>query len=242
MNSYIKIFNANLKDFLRNKKVILWIFVFPVCFLFLFDLIINNELKVINFDYILPWILALTLMQLGFWGGLHFLRLQRRSIISELSVTPLSYNLLLSTNILIKIMVALFQSVIIILMGVIFFDFNLIGNLIQFFLIIILGALLFLSFGYMVNFFAENRERGKSLVYIVQIFMIIFSGLVFQVDIMPSFMQSVAKILPLTSLADLLRQVILRVPGNFPMEVNILILFLWQIFTFIIIVKFLEEK
>jgi ABC-2 type transport system permease protein len=55
---------------------------------------------------------------------------------------------------------------------------------------------------------------------------------------MPDFMQPVVKIIHLTYLADSLRQVMMGVPGNFSLTVNILVLLSWLVVTFIITVKF----
>jgi len=55
---------------------------------------------------------------------------------------------------------------------------------------------------------------------------------------MPDFMQPVVKLIPLTYLADLLRQVMIGAPGKFSLTLNISVLSICLVFSLIITVKF----
>jgi ABC-2 type transport system permease protein len=238
MKSFVTMFKANTKELLRDKGGLFWTLVLPICFIFLFGLIFTGEGQGISFDYILPGILAMALMQLGLFGALQFLSLRERKIIRGLSLTPLSRSSILSSEILLRILVGFVQTVIIIILGVTVFDFSLDGNIFKIFLVVFLGALTFVSLGYMLICFVKTMEAGNGLAQVVQLPMIFLSGVFFPVDMMPSFMQPVVKIIPLTYLADLLRQVMIGIPGQFSLTQNLLVLSLWLVATFIITVKF----
>lgn len=238
MKSFVKMFKANSKEFLRDKSGLFWMLALPVCFIFLFGLIFTGEGQELSFDYILPGILSMALMQLGLFGALQFLSLRERKIIRGLSITPISQGSILSSEIIMRILIGFVQTGIIILLGVIVFDFTLEGNLIQIFSIVLLGSLTFVSLGYMLICFVKSMEGGNGLAQIVQLPMMFLSGIFFPVDMMPGFMQPVVKIIPLTYLADSLRQVMIGAPGNFSMRVNIVVLSSWLVFTFLITVKF----
>ena len=92
--------------------------------------------------------------------------------------------------------------------------------------------------GYMFIGLVKSIERGKSLFQVVQIIMILCSGIFFPVKMMPGFIQPAAQIMPLTYLVDSLREVIAGIPGYFPLNVNIYILTLFLILTFILNIKF----
>ncbi|MFW5988483.1 MAG: ABC transporter permease [bacterium] len=238
MKSFVKMFDANLKEFLRDRSGLFWTFAFPICFIFLFGLLFTGDGQGISFDYILPGILAMALMQLGLFGALQFLYLREKKIIRGLSVTPLSRSSLLSSEILLRLLAGFVQTGIIIFLGVIVFDITLVGNIIQILLMVLLGSLTFVSFGYMLICFVKSMEGGSGLAQIVQLPMMFLSGIFFPVEMMPGFMQPVVKLIPLTYLADSLRNVMIGVPGNYSLKVNILVLLLWLIFTFIITVKY----
>src|SRR6056297_1574974 len=231
MKSFITMFKANLKELLRDKGGLIWTLALPICFIFLFGLIFTGEGQEISFHYILPGILAMALMQLGLFGALQFLSLRERKIIRGLSITPLSRSSILSSEILLRILVGFVQTGIIISLGVIVFDFSLEGNIIEIFLVVFLGSLTFVCF-------VKSIEAGNGLAQVVQLPMIFLSGIFFPADMMPSFMQPVVKIIPLTYLADSLRQVMTGIPGQFSLAVNLLVLSLWLVVTFIITVKF----
>lgn len=238
MKSFIKMFKANVKELLRDKGGLFWIIALPICFIFLFGLIFTGDRQGISFDYILPGILAMALMQLGLFGALQFLSLRERKIIRGLSITPLSRSSILSSEILLRILVGFVQTVIIIMLGVIVFDFSLGGNIIKIFLVVFLGSLTFVSIGYMLICFVRSMEGGNGLAQVVQLPMIFLSGIFFPVDMMPNFMQPIVKMIPLTYLADSLRQVMIGVPGQLSLTVNLLVLSSWLVSTFIITVKF----
>lgn len=73
-----------------------------------------DNLSIFDFNYILPGILAMALMQLGLFGGLQFLSLREQGIIRGLGVTPLPRVTLLGSEILIRVIMALVQTFVII--------------------------------------------------------------------------------------------------------------------------------
>ncbi|NLM97724.1 MAG: ABC transporter permease, partial [Halanaerobiaceae bacterium] len=83
----------------------------PKIFLLKAETIHTEELT--DFDYILPGILAMALMQLGLFGSLSFLSMRERKIIRGLGVTPVSRTSILLSEILLRLILALVQTTII---------------------------------------------------------------------------------------------------------------------------------
>lgn len=238
MKSFVKLFDASIKQFWRDRRELFWTFVFPICFILLFGLISSGGWQPIGFDYILPGILAILLMQLGIFGALQFLRLREKKIIRGLSVVPLSRGSLLSSQILLRLLVGFIQTGIIIFLGVFVFGTTLEASLIQIFLMVFLGFLTFVSFGYMLICFVNSMEGGSGLAQIVQLPLVFLSGIFYPVDMMPGYMQPVVRLIPLTCLVDSLRNLMVGIPGNYSLTVNIVVLLSWLLFTFIITIKF----
>ncbi len=238
MKTFMKMFIANSKEFVRDKSGLFWFFALPVCFILLFGLVFSDDSMGYGIDYILPGILGMALMQLGLFGALQFLSLREKKIIRGLSVTPLSPKVLLSSEILLRIIAGVVQAVIIVILGVLAFNIELTGNIFILFLIVILGALTFVSLGYMLICFVKSIEGGNGLAQVVQLPMIFLSGVFFPVDMMPDFMQPVVRVIPLTYLADALRQVMVDVPGEYSLTLNIVILSLFLIISFAVTLKF----
>ena len=70
-----------------------------------------------------------------------------------------------------------------------------------------LGAMAFLALGYVIASFAKTEDAANGMTSMIQFPMMFLSGAFFQIDQMPQFLQVVARLIPLTYLADALRQV-----------------------------------
>ena len=65
----------------------------------------------------------------------------------------------------------------------------------------------FLALGYVIASFAKTEDSANGMTSMIQFPMMFLSGAFFQIDQMPQFLQVVARLIPLTYLADALRQV-----------------------------------
>ncbi len=194
--------------------------------------------RLTDFDYILPGILAMALMQLGLFGSIQFLTLREKKIIRGLGVTPLSRSIILGSEILLRMILGLIQTVIILTIGSIFFDITIANNIFKVFAIVMLGSITFISLGYMLISFVKTAEGGNGLIQVVQFPMMFLSGIFFPHEMMPDFIQPIVKILPLTYLGDALRTVITGLPAAYPLMTNVLVLGGWLLVTLIIAIKF----
>ena len=71
----------------------------------------------------------------------------------------------------------------------------------------VLGAVSFLALGYVLASFTKTEEAANGMTQVVQFPMMFLSGVFFPIEAMPQFLQSIARLIPLTYLADALRQV-----------------------------------
>ena len=191
-----------------------------------------------QFDYILPGVLAMALMQLGLFGGLQFLDLREQGIIRGLGVTPLPRSIILSSEILIRLIMAMIQTFLIIFIGKTVFGVNIVGSLFHVAGLVILGAMTFISLGYMLIVFASSPESGQGIIQAVQFPMMFLSGIFFPIAIMPDYIKPVVKAIPLTYLGDALRQVMVGASAEHAMTTNISVLIVWLVVTLLIALKF----
>ena len=180
----------------------------------------------------------MAIMQLRLFGSFQFLSLREQKIIRGLGVTPLPRTTLLGSEIMVRLILALVQTTLVLLIGTIVFNVTIIGSIIKLAGLAILGALTFISLGYMLISFASSMESGEGLVQVVQFPMMFLSGIFFPISIMPDFIKPVVKAIPLTYLGDALRQVMVGAPPEYAMSTNLLILAAWLIATLLVTVKF----
>ena len=97
---------------------------------------------------------------------------------------------------------------------------------------VILGALTFLSLGYVIASFAKTEDAANGMTSVVQFPMMFLSGMFFPIDQMPQFLQVVARLIPLTYLADALRQVMVGGAAFAPLWVCVAVLLGWLVVCF----------
>ncbi|MGI8928000.1 MAG: ABC transporter permease, partial [Candidatus Limnocylindrales bacterium] len=156
--------------------------------------------------YFVPSILAMALMQLGVFAAIPLVAQREKGILKRLNATPLSRSTLVASNVLMRLLIAIMQTVIIVGIGVVAFGVTVIGSLFVVAGFIVLGAVTFLALGYVIAAYARTEESANALTSVVQFPLMFLSGIFFPIDFMPDWLQPVASIMPLTYLGDALRQ------------------------------------
>ena len=95
-----------------------------------------------------------------------------------------------------------------------------------------LGAMAFLALGYVIASFAKTEDAANGMTSMIQFPMMFLSGAFFQIDQMPQFLQVVARLIPLTYLADALRQVMVGGAAFAPLWVCAAVLLGWLVVCF----------
>ena len=94
------------------------------------------------------------------------------------------------------------------------------------------GGLAFLALGYVIASFAKTEDSANGMTSMIQFPMMFLSGAFFQIDSMPQPLQVVARIIPLTYLADALRQVMVGGAAFAPLWVCAAVLLGWLVVCF----------
>ncbi len=188
--------------------------------------------------YFVPSILAMALMQLGVFAAIPLVEQREKLILKRLSATPLRRWTLVGSNILMRLLIALVQSVLIIAIGAALFGVTIVGSIVLVAGFIVLGAVTFIAIGYVIASFAKTEESANSLTSVVQFPLMFLSGIFFPIEFMPDFLQPVAAVMPLTYLGDALRQVMVGGAPFAPLPVDALVLGGWLIGAFLISARF----
>ena len=165
-----------------------------------------------NIDFILPGMLGITLMQLGLFGSVRLVYLREKKILKALGATPLPRTHLILSEVSVRLLMAVVQTIVIILIGRLAFGVIVIGAWWKVLGVVLLGAATFVSIGYMLVSFAKTEESGMGIVQMVQFPMMFLSGILFPLNALPSFLRPVVRASPLSYLGDLLRNTMTGVP------------------------------
>lgn len=188
--------------------------------------------------YFVPSILAMALMQLGIFAAIPLVEQREKLILKRLGATPLRRWTLVGSNICMRLLIALVQSVLIVGIGAILFNVQIVGSLLLVAGFIVLGAVTFISIGYVIASFAKTEESANALTSIVQFPLMFLSGIFFPIEFMPDFLRPVATFMPLTYLGDALRQVMVGGGAFAPLPIDALVLGAWLIGSFAISARF----
>jgi ABC-2 type transport system permease protein len=178
-------------------------------------------------SYFVPSILAMAIMQLGIFAAVPLVQQREKLILKRLGATPLPRWTLVGSNVLLRVIIAAGQTVVILAIGIGAFGVEITGSWGMIAAFVILGSLAFTSLGYVIASFARTEEAANGMTQIVQLPMMFLSGVFFPLALMPTWMQGVARFLPLTYLADALRQVMVGGSPFVPLAACFAILLGW---------------
>jgi ABC-2 type transport system permease protein len=184
--------------------------------------------------YLVPSILAMALMQLGVFAAVPLVQQREKGILKRMGATPLQRWKLVAGNILLRLIVAAVDTVLIIGIGILVFNIQIVGNLAAAAGFVFLGAGAFLALGFMLASFLKTEEQATGVVQVVQMPLMFLSGIFFPFDFMPDFLRSVARLLPLTYLGDGLRQTMVNGTQVAPLATDAAILGGWLVVCLII--------
>ncbi len=244
-NSLFELFTINLKIFIRNRNGLFWTLIMPVgLYVGLSVLPIPSLKNSLSYkDYILPGMIAYTIMSSGIYSLAYWMvDLKSRGIIKRLSATPIKPWQLILSLVASRIVIMFIQALVITFVGVVFFHAKVSPNFLLPALFIILGGGVFLAFGLLIASVADSYESAAPLTTIVGMPFAFLGNIFFPTENLPKFLQFLSNILPITYLADGLRQAYL-----YPFDLNkigfdILILTVWLILLLLITVKVFKLK
>ena len=209
-SSFAQLFLMNFRLLYRNFTGLFFTLVMPT--LMYVALSVLPIGKVFGGDisysaYVLPGIIAMTIMQGGIYGLAYWMiDLKSRGVIKRFLVTPLSQTELVISVLASRIVVALAQVLFLTAVGVIFFDVSIGVNLLLVLGLAVLGAGIFLLVGLLISLFADSYEAAAPITTAIGLPLTFLGNIFFPVDSLPNVLKIIGRILPITYLADGMRQ------------------------------------
>lgn len=192
-------------------------------------------------DFLIPGILAMSILNLALFATAQpIISLRTQGVLRRLGATPLPRPTLLAAYICMRVAIALFQTAIIVAVGIALFGMSMAGNWLVFGGVLLLGTLAFIAIAFLIAAIARTEESGSALTSAIQLPMLFLSGIFFPVEALPGFLRPIVDALPLTYLADALRQVMIGATPYHSMAVNTLVLLGWLIVASVLAIRFFK--
>jgi ABC-2 type transport system permease protein len=159
-------------------------------------------------DFILPGILAISIMQLGIFSvAFAFVSLKTTGALRRIQATPTHPGYFITAQAVTRLIVGILQVIVLTGLGIWLFDFHLLGSPVEFLLVALMGVVLFLAFGFAVAGWAKDENAAAPIANLVTFPMLFLSGTFFPRDAFPAWLNTVTDYFPLTYLADALRRI-----------------------------------
>jgi ABC-2 type transport system permease protein len=201
-----------------------------------FESVQTNDLTYIS--YLVPSILGMSLMQLGVFASIPLVADRQKLILKRLQATPLRRWQLVGSNVLMRLLIAVVQTVIIVGVGTALYNVQIAGSWLLIGALVLLGSLAFIALGYVIASFASTEDAANGMTSAVQFPLMFLSGTFFPIDAMPDALKVVARAMPLTYLGDGLRQVMVDGTPFAPLWVCFAFLAVWLVVCFGIAARF----
>ncbi len=193
-----------------------------------------------SIDYLLPGILAMSLMQMGLFGtAAPLVSLREKGVLRRLGATPLPKTTMLASQIAFRLTMAVVQTGLIIIVGVAVFDVNIVfGNVLSILGVMLLGAAMFISLGYFISGLAKTEQAVEGLVALPNFIFMFLSGIFFPVEMMPGWIRPLVDIIPLTYVGDALRHTMIEAGTYFSMTRSLAIITGWLVVCAVLALRF----
>lgn len=234
---FIQLVKINLLMIIRNRNGLFWTLVMPVViYVGLSILPIGVVLGNSSYSsYLLPGVIALTIMQGGIYTFAYWIiDLRARGIIKQLSLTTITKSGLVLSFLTARCLTMIMQAVLLTIIGILFFGIHISGPIIWIPVFILLGGFVFLTIGLLISDFANNYDAAAPITAGLGMAFTFLGNVFYPTQLLPGYLHAIAKFLPITFLADGLRQIYTQAPALGDLYGDLLWLALWVvvIFTF----------
>jgi ABC-2 type transport system permease protein len=159
-------------------------------------------------DFLLPGLMALTLMNLSIAGsGFNIVEYRRKGILKRLFVTPIEPKDFITAIVFARMTIVLVQLTVLIVLAVVLLDIRIVGNFFAYYFVVILGTVVFLCLGFSLGSLAKTQETIGALGNIVIMPQIFLSGIFYPIESMPEWIQPLAQLLPLSFVSTGMREI-----------------------------------
>ena len=160
-------------------------------------------------DWVLPGILGMNMMFSCLFGvGYVIVRYRKNAVLKRLKATPLTALEFVSAQLVSRLFIVMFMSIVVYAGCNLFFDFYMLGSYVDLLIIGILGAFSLITLGLLVACRSKSEELIGGLLNLTSWPMMMLSGVWFSLEGAPKELQYVADALPLTHLVTGARLII----------------------------------
>lgn len=187
-------------------------------------------------DFLLTGMIGLSVAQGGLFGMVDLVEMRRRGLMKRLRMTPVKMGLYGMAGMLVRLVLGIIQIVILSLIGVFGFGANLHINVFSLVIAFFAGGLVFNAMGYLFSSFSKTMEAYMGMANIASMLMMFLSGVFFPLESLPTWLQPVTQMLPLTYFVSGMRDGLIYASGvtSSSFWIGMGIMALWGVVSFLV--------
>ena len=160
------------------------------------------------FEFVAPGIVAMIVMTAVLTGlAASISREKETGTLDGILISPINRLAIILGKALSQAIRGLVQGAMVLLLAYLLFGVTVHGNLLLVALILFMGIFSFVGLGILISALAAEQETATQLLFMFQFPMLFLSGVFFPILMMPSLMQKIAHLIPLTYAINALRKV-----------------------------------
>ena len=202
---------------LRNRTVLFWNLLFPVLMLTLYATVFTTQFTGapadFNFiDWVLPGVLVFNALAFGLLTSSTMMMTMRElGVLRRLQATPMPAGQLIGAYLLVNVTIVLLQSLVIILVAVLFFDATVTAaGLLLALPMLLVGIVTFVALGQVVSGVAQTAGIALILGQIAYWALLFVTDMIMPLEVMPAWIQRVGVYLPSYAVVQLVRPPLLE--------------------------------
>lgn len=189
-------------------------------------------------DWLIPGIVALGIMNNSMWSiGFMTVQARLRKLLKRLVASPMRKRHFLLAPVLARLLFLGPEVAVPLLFGALVFGMPIRGSILSIAVVSLLGALAFGAIGLLVGSRARTLEAISGLLNLTSVPMWLLSGIFFSATNFPAVFQPAIQALPMTSLVDALRAVVLEGSTLGAIRGELLLLTMWTVVPFAIALR-----
>lgn len=243
---------VDLKEFVRSREQMIFIFAFPMIFLVLFGTIFGGQdlgdTGVTFAQYFLAGMIATGILNTGFQSLAISLALDRDTdILKRLYGSPLPASAFFAGKIVQVLLVSVVQITVLVAMGVLLYDVTLPTEAAQwwtFTWVMLLGTAASTTVGIATSALLRNGRAASAILTPVVLVLQFTSGVFFVFTQLPTWLQTFAEVFPLKWLAQGMRSVFLpehfeaaEARGSWEHPMTAVMLILWFVIGLVVALR-----
>lgn len=190
------------------------------------------------FDYVFSGLLGFTILSLGIFGLSNgFPSDKKAGSLRRLRATPLRSSQLIIATAINYVIVSLISIAIMLIVGIAMFDFQMRGDYVAFWIFMLFGSISMMGFGLVIGGWAKNENQAAPLANILALPMMFLSGSFFPRFLMPDWLESATRFLPLTPIIDGTRLIMTEGKALTALGPELLIMAAWTIVVYFLAAK-----